>query len=101
MINEFTDGRWQRQQYPGTGSYAGQNLGNGILEQYGFPRKLPMSSGPSVRSSVTSSLFGLLSHIPPSAAWSENISPSQRVSIGSFEKQRKVAQLIMSLRRLI
>lgn len=40
MINEFTDGRWQAQQYPGTGPLAGQNLGNGILEQFGFPREL-------------------------------------------------------------
>lgn len=41
LINEFTDHRWQTRVYPGTGQYAGQNLGNGILSQFGFPRDFP------------------------------------------------------------
>ena len=44
LINEFTDHRWQTRVYPGTGQYAGQNLGNGILSQFGFPRGSLFSS---------------------------------------------------------
>ncbi|KAK9812481.1 hypothetical protein WJX73_003351 [Symbiochloris irregularis] len=40
MINEFTAGRWQKLQYPNVNNnspYAGYNLGNGVLAQYGLP----------------------------------------------------------------
>ena len=40
LINEFTAGRWQKLPYPVEGPntpFAGQNLGNGVLSQFGFP----------------------------------------------------------------
>ena len=39
QINEFTATRWQHQPYSTSplSPYVGQNLGTGVLSQYGFP----------------------------------------------------------------
>ena len=41
---QFTASRWQDQIYAPTGPYAGQTLGNGVLSQFGFPRRSPCTT---------------------------------------------------------